>query len=304
MKICGSDTHGDFQTWMLAHRVRVHDALNEAALDPDGQGKPCVLNLATAVESVDPETATIVFKDGSTVSSDVVVGADGVHSSARQSVPGGSDAKLFGSGKSGFRFMIHREDTVNDMRTRALCDQEGVFSVVIGSDRRIVMYPTSNNTLLNVLAIHPESETDASEGWSTPASVDSLRKVYKGFGPQFQALLSKADAGSLKLWKLCDMESLPAWNHCHLALIGDAAHPFLPHQGQGAAMAMEDAVALGTVLERGLAKSEIPARLELYNVIRYKRACKVQQYTRLAGLDVQEGKLDSKFWFFQHESSN
>ena len=59
-------------------------------------------------------------------------------------------------------------------------------------------------------------------------------------------------------------------------------------------MAMEDAAALGTVLEKGLNVDEVPARLTLYNDIRYERACKVQEYTRLAGLDVQEGKLDSK----------
>lgn len=284
---------------MLAHRIRVHDALKEAALDPEGMGKPCVLHLATAVASVDSERATITLKDGRTITGDIVVGADGVHSSTRRSVPGGSDAKLFGSGKSGFRFMIKRDDVLNDSRTRALCDKEGVFSVVIGTDRRIVMYPTSNNTLLNVLAIHPENETGASEGWSTAASVESLLKVYEGFAPEFQVLLSKANPESLKLWKLCDMKNLAAWNCSRLALIGDAAHPFLPHQGQGAAMAMEDAVALGTVLENDVSSNEIPGRLELYNQIRYERACKIQQFTRLAGLDVQEGKLDSKSKHFQ-----
>ena len=279
---------------MLAHRVRVHEALKKAAIDLEGTGSPCELHLACSVSSVDPQTATITFANGSTITGDVVIGADGVHSKTRKLVPGGADSKLFGSGKSGFRFMIRREDAFADAETRKLCDQDGIFTLVIGSDRRIVMYPTSNNTLLNFLCIHPESVSEAGEDWNTSTNLEALLSVYADFAPEFTAILSKAEPESLKLWKLWDMENLPAWNYSHLALIGDAAHPFLPHQGQGAAMAMEDAVALGTVLEKGLTAEEVPARLKLYNDIRYDRACKIQQYTRLAGLDVQDGKLDSK----------
>lgn len=279
---------------MLAHRVRVHDALKKAALGSEGFGHPCVLHLATSVESVDPETATITLEDGTLVEGDVIVGADGVHSKARHGVPGGPAANLFGSGKNGFRFMVPREVALKDALTRELCNQDGVFSVVVGTDRRIVMYPTSNNTLLNFLCIHPENESQAGEDWNLSAKPEILVSVYADFAPKFTAMLGKAEPDSLKLWKLWDMQNLPAWNHAYLALIGDAAHPFLPHQGQGAAMAMEDAVALGTVLEEGLSKEEIPARLKLYNDIRYDRACRIQQYTRLAGLDVQDGKLDSE----------
>lgn len=280
---------------MLAHRVRIHDALKEKALAAGAAGQPVTLHLASTVVSVDPDTATIILKDGTTAAGDVVIGADGVHSKTRQLIPGGEDSKLFGSGKSAFRFMIRREDALNDDSTWVLAEKDGVFSVVIGSDRRIVMYPTSNNTLLNFLAIHPDSESEAGEDWNTSSSRESLLKIYKSFAPQFQAILGKADPDSLKLWKLWDMKNLPAWNHSRLALIGDAAHPFLPHQGQGAAQAMEDAVALGTVLEKGLTADEVPERLKLYNDIRYERASKVQEFTRLAGLDVQDGKLDSEF---------
>lgn len=280
---------------MLAHRVRVHDALKETALAADGVGPPCNLHLSSPVSDVDPETATIILKDGTKMTGDVVIGADGVHSKSRRRLPGGEGAKPFPSGKSGFRFMIRRQDALDDPITRELCKKTGVFTVVVGSDRRIVMYPTSNNTLLNFLAIHPDSESQAGEDWNSGTSKSALLNVYKDWAPAFQAILDKADVESLKLWKLLDMENLPAWYTSRFALIGDAAHPFLPHQGQGAAIAMEDAVALGTVLERGLSPDEIPERLKLYNEIRYERACKVQQFTRVAGLDVQDGQLDSKF---------
>lgn len=282
------------KSWQLAHRVRIHDSLKETAVDSAGPGQPCVLHLASSVVSVDADTATIELEDGTTATGDVVVGADGVHSKTRRLIPGGEDSNLIGSGKSAFRFMIRREDALKDPRTKQLCDQDGTFSVVIGSDRRIIMYPTSDNTLLNFVCIHPESASEAGSDWSTSTSLEALLRVYEKFAPEFTAILSKADPESLKLWKLWDMENMPAWTHARLALIGDAAHPFLPHQGQGGAVAMEDAVALGTVLEKGVTEGEVPARLKLYNEIRYERACRIQQYTRLAGLDVQDGKLDSK----------
>lgn len=279
---------------MLAHRVRLHEALKEKAQAQDGPGRPCRLHLSSPVIDVDPETATITLKDGSQVAGDVVVGADGVHSRARREVPGGEKASTFGSGKNGFRFMIQREHALNDPLTRPLCDKPGVFSVVLGIDRRLVIYPTSNNTLLNFLCIHPETESEGGDDWNTNTNHEALLHVYRDFAPEFRALLAKADPESLKVWKLLDMENLPSFVNSRLALIGDAAHPFLPHQGQGAAIAMEDAVALATVLEKGCNRNEVPERLELYNRIRYERACRVQQYTRLAGKDVEDSKLDSK----------
>lgn len=83
---------------------------------------------------------------------------------------------------------------------------------------------------------------------------------------------------------------LDSWTTGRLVLLGDAAHPFLPHQGQGGACAIEDAAALGVVLESGLTSDEVPARLRLYQRIRKGRADRLQEYTRLSGLDVKPGE--------------
>lgn len=57
-----------------------------------------------------------------------------------------------------------------------------------------------------------------------------LLKVYENFDPALVNLLGKADASSLKVWELLDMEVLPSWTQDRLALLGDAAHPFLPRK--------------------------------------------------------------------------
>lgn len=60
--------------------------------------------------------------------------------------------------------------------------------------------------------------------------MESLLRVYRDFDPKLLALFKKADPGSLKAWRLMDMEILPTWVKGKLALLGDAAHPFLPRE--------------------------------------------------------------------------
>jgi 2-polyprenyl-6-methoxyphenol hydroxylase-like FAD-dependent oxidoreductase len=67
-------------------------------------------------------------------------------------------------------------------------------------------------------------------------------------------------------------------------------------QAQGAAQAIEDAAALAAVLPQGTTPAEVPERLKLYERIRYERAHKIQEHSRLAGLDWVGGQpvVDSK----------
>ena len=79
------------------------------------------------------------------------------------------------------------------------------------------------------------------------------------------------------------MDQLPTFVHELMALIGEAAHPLLPHQGQGAGMAIEDAAYLTVILSDLKSVAEMPERLKLYNEARYERAHTVQQFSRLIG---------------------
>jgi hypothetical protein len=79
-----------------------------------------------------------------------------------------------------------------------------------------------------------------------------------------------------------------------VCLLGDAAHPFLPHQGQGGAQAIEDAAALGALFPLGTRLSDIPDRLNLYFECRYERATTIQTYSRDAGFKVKGGKHGQK----------
>lgn len=75
----------------------------------------------------------------------------------------GDELKPFGSGKSAFRFMVPRQKILDNPTTHNLVNREGYMTLWIGNDRRLVMYPCSNNSLLNFVAIHP-SNLSASKG--------------------------------------------------------------------------------------------------------------------------------------------
>lgn len=80
----------------------------------------------------------------------------------------------------------------------------------------------------------------------------------------------------------------------HAILYALFSNPSLD-QGQGGAVAIEDAVALTVVLPLGTKPSDVPERLKLYEQFRYERANKIQEYTRVAGRDRTEpGSVDSE----------
>jgi 2-polyprenyl-6-methoxyphenol hydroxylase-like FAD-dependent oxidoreductase len=269
--------------------------LKNAAISPEGRGIPAKLSTSSRVIGVDAETATVTLENGQIVQGDCVIGADGVHSVTRKGVAG-RDIKPHSSGKSAFRFLISRKVAQDDPVTAKVVQAPGELIIWYGADRRVVVYPTTNNQLLNFVCIHPEAESEAgSDGWNKRASLDQMLKIYEGFDPAIVALISKADEESLKAWTLLDMEVMSTWVKGKLALLGDAAHPFTPHQGQGAGQAIEDAASLAVVFPLDSKKEEITARLELFEKIRKERADRIQEYSRIAGSDLKEGvKNDSR----------
>ncbi|KAI8632762.1 FAD/NAD(P)-binding domain-containing protein [Xylariaceae sp. FL1651] len=271
--------------WLLSHRVGLHKELKRLATSPGQEGTPVLLKTSTKVISVDPLTATVSLEDGSTISGDLVLGADGVGSITRKALVG-DQIKPFGSGKSAFRFMIPHSEMRRNPETKKFTERQGYMTMWFGDDRRLVMYPCNRNTIMNFVAIHPsELSNSEGEGWNTAASKEILLDIYDEFGSTVKALLSQVDGTALRVWTLLDMKRMPHWVKGKLALLGDAVHPFLPHQGQGGGMAIEDAGSLCALFPSETPKSEIHDRLTLYESIRDERAHKVQEYTRIAGAD-------------------
>lgn len=256
--------------------------MKAAALSPTGKGVPAVLHIASKICDVDPHQATVTLETGQTFHGDVVIGADGVNSQTRKTLSTGGDIKPFSSGTNAFRFLITRQDALADPETATIAQSYGTVDMWDSTDRRVVIYPCDHNKLLNFVCTHPDtlSKIDGDSDWNQAVGKEKLLEVYHDFNPQVIKFLEKADPQTLKIWPLLDMNTLPSWVNDKLAIMGDAAHPFLPFRASGGAMAIEDGVSLGVILSADVQPHEVPERLKLFEKARHERATTVQQMTR------------------------
>jgi len=125
------------------------------------------------------------------------------------------------------------------------------------------------------------------ESWSAPGDPDVLRAEFEGWEPRIGTLLSQVQ--NTFRWALYDREPLPVWTKGRLTLLGDAAHPMLPHLGQGANQSIEDGMALATILAKA-DRSKVTPALHAYERLRRERVAAVQRGARENGL-----RLDSHY---------
>jgi salicylate hydroxylase len=173
--------------------------------------------------------------------------------------------------------------------TAEVVKQPGAMIEWAGDDRRLLGYPCANNSVFNLGAFLPASEIMSGEadegggGHGRPSRKDDLVRAFAGFSPEVRGLIAEADEAKLMSWALTRLDRLPAWARGRVALLGDAAHAFEPWLGQGAAMAVEDAVSVAIMLPLGTAPEQVPSRLALYERARMERVSTIQEFTRLSG---------------------
>ena len=107
----------------------------------------------------------------------------------------------------------------------------------------------------------------------------------------FRQMIDDTADADLRLDALLEREPLERWGAGCVTLLGDAAHPMLPHAGQGAAQALEDAVVLAESLG---AASSAEDGLRSYERARIPRTTRIVHLAlRNARIGVLEGALAS-----------
>ncbi|KAJ7661965.1 FAD/NAD(P)-binding domain-containing protein [Mycena polygramma] len=253
----------------LCHRTDLHDELKRLAIGEDGAGPPARLHLGQEVEICDPIAGTLTLKNGQVHQADLIVGADGIHSTTRTSVLG-CVQKALPSGISTFRCMF--DATKLEGLPEMEWFSEGISGarVVLSPEARfrmLFLFPCRRGTLINVVAHHVDDRDQDKHEWRDMATVDEVVDEFKGFHPRYLKFLELADQPILR-WQLRALPILPTWINGRTALLGDAAHATLPTLGQGAGMAIEDAAVIGCLIPLGTTREDIPARLEAYQHLR------------------------------------
>ncbi|KAJ5813245.1 hypothetical protein N7447_010268 [Penicillium robsamsonii] len=271
------DIHDD---WLLTHRVDLHNALRATAAK-GFNSRSVSVRLSSRVKSVDAERGVVTLEDGNTFTGDLIIGADGIHSRTVSSITG-QESRKESTGQNCFRFLIPVSKAQDNKLAASILKRTGLdgLHAFTASDRRLVFYPCRQGQLLNVVGIHPAGDdTSAKESsWLDSSNVEHLFEVYKDFGPELQEMCRLGE--DVKLWSLGTRSPPTKFVKGRLALVGDAAHPTLPHQGQGGAQAFEDCAALGALFPPETTPDQVSTRLELYNKVRYERALTVMMMSK------------------------
>ncbi|GAA2014617.1 FAD-dependent monooxygenase [Nocardiopsis rhodophaea] len=214
--------------------------------------------------------AAVDFADGSTIAADLVIGADGIRTVVQGAL--GLDVHATGEGIMAYRTLVPIEKLSWAMRDPRL-------AIWFGEGRTFLCYLVSSGRTMNVVGYVP-SDRDAEETWSAAGDLDELRAEFAGWEPRVQETIGAAE--STFKWGVFDRPPLSRWSTESITLLGDAAHAMVPHLGQGANQAIEDAFALAAILE-GADRESLPELLKVYEGVRIERTSRVQNVSREAG---------------------
>lgn len=243
------------------HRADLQATLLQAV--PSGDVR---LNARCTGVRNDGQAAVITFADGSEVESDVVVGADGIHSLVRESLYGPESPRF--TGVICWRGVV----PTSIMPAGMVSPDMGAW---FGPHSTLVTYYVRRGELINWAALY-DAHDWREESWKTEGKPEEVMQTYADWHPAVNELIAKT--GRLYKWALFDREPLPQWSTGRITLLGDSAHPMLPYLAQGACMAVED----GYVLASELARPGVDAAqaLKNYEALRRPRTARVQLASR------------------------
>jgi 2-polyprenyl-6-methoxyphenol hydroxylase-like FAD-dependent oxidoreductase len=220
------------------------------------------------------------FADGSCAEGDFLIGADGVHSAVRTHVvPDGP--RPFDTGLIGFGGFVPRtliEHTGIGQRVQTTFGRSGFFGCgFCSSDPQDgVMWWSTQPAPVGV-------DAATFQVMSQAALKRHLLGFHAGWHDPIPQILQAAE--NIGVTATLDVATLPTWSRGRTLLIGDAAHATSPHAGQGASLALEDALRLACLLQND---EEFGVSFEKFERERRPRAERVVAVARRNGNSKRE----------------
>ncbi|KAI5867561.1 putative monooxygenase [Durotheca rogersii] len=250
----------------IGHRGDYHEAFIQAVKDAGIE-----IRMGYEVVTYDESKPSVTFADGTEDTADIVVGADGIKSRAREQVLGFEDAPK-SSGYSCYRAYFPGRHLREDPLCREFVDHDCV-NIWIGPDTHLVQNTLRNGDEFNWIVtrkLSHEADMVIKESWFQEGNMDEVKKSLEGLDPRILAAVNKTE--SCLDWKICYRDPLPTWvSRSHrIALLGDSCHPHLPTSAQGASQATESAAVLAVCLKLA-GKDNVPLATRVYEKIRFGR---------------------------------
>ena len=271
------------------HRGRLQNVIYQAARARLGENKIHAGHRLGGFQQDDSGVTAYFFDHGgahrSTARGDILIGADGIHSTVRDTLYPAEGPALW----NGTMLWRGAVDWPQFMTGRSMI-------IAGGMEAKFVLYPIAAGTapdrrLTNwaVMAKVSEGGTPPrQEDWSRPGRWDDLRPYLQRFRLPYVDVTHLIEAtGEFWEYPLCDREPLPRWSHGRVTLLGDAAHPMYPVGSNGASQAILDARCLAD----RLVSAEHPMHaLWLYEQERLPMTSQIVRMNRKGG---PEGVIDA-----------
>ena len=244
---------------VLMHRGDLHailtDAVRRLKSDAIVLGRRCV----ALTQSSDQVEAR--FESGEVVSSDVVIGADGIHSRVRES--------LFGRDRAEFAGCVAWRGLVPMDRLPPRFAQMPTTNW-LGPHGHVLHYPVRRGELMNFISFVERDDWQI-ESWTIEGTVNELSNDFPGWHSDVHTLIGHV--GTPFKWALMLRGPMERWTEGRITLLGDACHPTLPFLGQGAVMAIEDAYVIAACLDKY--RADTTTAFARYEDIRKERTAMV-----------------------------
>lgn len=242
-------------------RRALHKVLSETAVELGTR-----VTLGTSIESLEQtqDTVNVLLSSGERASYDLVIGADGLYSRVRGLIFGEKYQPTF-TGQSVWRYNFVRRPEIDHLANYQ--GPSGNAGLVPLADDLMYLFTTS----------HEPGNPRMEEG----ELASELRKRLIGFGGLIGELREQITDNSQVVYKPLEAVFVDEpWFQGRVLLIGDAAHATTPHLGQGAGMAIEDAVVLSEELTRG---DSVTKGLERFMARRFQRCKFISESSLMAG---------------------
>ncbi len=258
--LCSTDLEalwGDVGPCIGIERGKLHQALLAGAA-----AVPARLGVGLAGLTQDADRVSVDFSDRSRADYDLVVGADGIHSTVRTLAIGGPPPRYAGQ-------VVWR--SVIPTRPRGLDD----MLVVMGDGCFFGLVPVGSGRTYGFAGL------DAAEPFQDPLAgrLERVRRRFAHLGGPVPEYLAALECDEQLRFDVIEWVETDRWHAGRVVLIGDAAHAGPPHMGQGGCMAMEDALVLSECLREA---DTLENALDAYVARRRPRTDWVQAQSRTA----------------------
>ncbi|KAI1073991.1 FAD/NAD(P)-binding domain-containing protein [Whalleya microplaca] len=232
---------------------------------------------------------TLYFADGTTHECDVLVGADGIHSTVRKLVLGENDPAASPQNTGAWFLMtLQPFDKAQASMGKELIDIEDAREYGWAGQNAFLMHNILSGGQLVQFAIasnDKEADPGSLDQWHRNVGAEEIRKLHQDWPTYLnkavnELLCNQSANKALYLWNHPDARSYVSGPIC---ITGDAAHSTTPWQGSGGGMSIEDSLILSTLLGRAKTPAEALIALKVYDQVRRPRTQRVVGSSRITG---------------------